>query len=82
VPGTGWWRPAGPQRSIVVVHWFARDGADGSSPTRRLTVRAAAELCADGSTFRARVRWQRFDRIGQPWGDAVTGEAEGHRQHP
>jgi len=79
-PGAGWWRPAGPRRSIVVVHWFARDGDDGDL-TRWLTVRGAAELCTDGSTFRARVRWQRFDRVGQPRGKAVTGEAEGRRHH-
>ena len=78
-PGAGWWRPAGPMRSIVVVQWFARDWADDALPTRWLTVRAAAELCADGSRFQARLRWQRFDRVGQPRGNAVTGEAEGHR---
>lgn len=78
--GIGAWKPAGPGRVVVIVEWFVRSPSRGA--VGRVSVRAAAELSADGRTCQARLQWRRLDLAGNPLGDAVTGEADGTRLEP
>lgn len=79
-PGIGGWKSAGPGRVVVIVEWFVRVAPAGT--LGRLSVRAAAELSADGRTCQARLQWRRLGLDGRPQGEAVTGEADGTRLEP
>jgi hypothetical protein len=79
-PGIGGWKLAGPDRMVVIVEWFLRDVS--RLAVGRVSVRAAAELSADGRTCQARLRWRRLDLAGSAVGEAVTGEADGTRLQP
>jgi hypothetical protein len=79
-PGIGGWKSAGPGRVVVLVEWFVRDTPGGT--LGRLSVRAAAEMSADGRTCQARLQWRHLDLAGSPQGEAVTGEADGTRLEP
>jgi hypothetical protein len=79
-PGIGGWKSAGPGRVVAIVEWFVRDAPHGA--VGRLSVRAAAEMSADGRTCQARLQWRHLDLAGRPEGEAATGEAEGMRLEP
>jgi hypothetical protein len=79
-PGLGGWKAAGPGRLVVIVEWFVRGASSPSAG--RVSVRAAAELSADGRTCQARLQWRYLDLAGKQQGEPETGEADGARLEP
>jgi len=78
-PRVARWRPAGPRRVVLVAEWLARDPA--GRVVGHVSVRAAAELSADGRTCQARLRSRHVDLAGLPHTATVAVEADGRRMH-
>ncbi len=80
VTGIGGWRAAGDGRVVAVAEWLVR--RTPAQPCVRVSVRAAAQLSADGRAADVRVQWQRLDGEGAAVRSAERGEALAERLDP